>query len=322
MDNAELAYLLGMITGKGTIIRSNTQTDIIIEIPHKNLQIEGMETTLSVRASLDEIRNIIEPLIGTRLISSPEKHKTTIKFTKDNDDFLIREISRHFQRLNSAKDFRIPEEIFSSPTDIKSEFMIGLSDVTAHIRSSNIAYGIPFNHRTYVEIPVNWFLVVDIGNLLFDLDVPVHNINWAHPNMRDPKLKYYNNGQTMSWFKEHQIKIFADEFERIGFRIIHKRRAIQKFAQKNREEWDRDIQTKIDTSESEIKKDQYRQKLGQIDLFHHKFYWQTKEIDRPKQRHPMEDNENIPEIIRGQHFDSWKQISRILGYPRREVNNE
>jgi hypothetical protein len=37
MDNAELAYLFGMIAGKGTIIRGNTQTDVIIEIPHKNL---------------------------------------------------------------------------------------------------------------------------------------------------------------------------------------------------------------------------------------------------------------------------------------------
>ncbi|MFH1371952.1 MAG: hypothetical protein ABII09_11800, partial [Planctomycetota bacterium] len=70
MENAELAYLLGMITGKGTIIRDNNQTEVIIEIPHKNLISEGMDAKLSVKASLDDIRNILEPLIGARIISS------------------------------------------------------------------------------------------------------------------------------------------------------------------------------------------------------------------------------------------------------------
>lgn len=318
MDNAELSYLLGMITGKGSILRGNTQTDVIIEIPHRNLEIEGMETSLSVKASLDDIRKILEPLIGTRLISSSEKHRTIIKFTKDNEDFLIREISRHFQRLNSAKDFRIPEEIFNTSTDIKKEFMIGLADVTAHIRSSNIAYGLPYNHRAYVEIPVNWFLVVDIGNLLLDLDVPIHNINWAHPNMRDPKLMHYNKGNKMFWFKEHQIKVYVDEFEKIGFRIVHKMKTIHKLAQRNRDEWDKYFQSQIDTTKSGKKKEKYKQKIGRIDLAHHKYYWETKELERPKQIHPMENNENIPDVIRGKHFNSWKEICTILGYPKKD----
>lgn len=317
MDNAELSYLLGMITGKGTMIRGQSQTDIIIEIPHRNLEIEGMETGLSVKASLDEIRKNIEPLIGVRLTSVSEKHKTILKFTKDNEDFLIREICQHFKRFNSFKDFRIPDEIFNSSTDIKKEFIMGLSDVTAHIRHSNNAYGLSYNHRAYVEIPVNWLLVIDIGNLLLDLDVPIHNINWAHPNLRDPKLEKYKKGQTMFWFKEHQIKIFVDEFEKIGFRIIHKMRAIHKLAQNNRDEWNKDIQNKIKSSKSEYRKEQLKKKLDRLDLMHHKYYWETKEVEKPKLHHPMENNENLPNIIRGKHFNSWKKISAILGYPRK-----
>lgn len=215
MENAELAYLLGMMTGKGTIIRGNTRSDIIIEIPHKNLISEGMNAQLSVKASLDDIRNSLEPLVGTRLSSTQVKSKTVIKFTKDNEDFLIREVNRHFQRLSSCKDFRIPNDIFTAQPDIKREFMIGLADVTAHIRSSNSAYGLSYNHRAYIEIPVNWFLVIDICNLLFDLDVPVHTIDWGHPNTRDPQLREYNEGKVNAWFREHQIKIFADEFEMV-----------------------------------------------------------------------------------------------------------
>jgi len=314
MTNAEFAYLLGMIVGKGTITRGNTQTDIIIEIPHKNLISEGMDAGLSVKASLDDIRNILEPLIGVRLLSKQIKNKTFLKFTKDNEDFLIREINRYMENLTSCKDFRIPQEIFDSPSDIRREFMIGISDVTAHIRSSNIAYGIPYHHRVYIEIPVNWFLVIDIANLLRSLDVPVHTIDWGHPNTRDPYLKDYKEGKKNVWFREHQIKIFADEFEKIGFRIVHKMEALRKLAEINRLEWDKYVKFKIAQALSAADKEKWQKKLGHLELVHHKFYWETREIERPKPNHPMENSENIPEVIRGRHFNSWKEICEALGY--------
>lgn len=320
MDNAELAYLLGMIAGKGTIVRGNERTDVIIEISHKNLISEGMDAKLSVRASLDDIRNTVEPLIGVRLLSTQSHYKTILRFTKDNHDFLIREINRYYGRLNSCKDFRIPKEVFDFSFDIKRQFVIGLADVTAHIRSSNSAFGIAYNHRAYIEIPVNWFMVVDIGNLLYDIDVPIHTIDWAHPNMRDPNLKYYNEGKHNAWFKEHQIKVFADEFEKVGFKIDHKMKALNKLASNNRHEWDKCIQEKIKRAKTESNKEKLKALLGRIDLAHHKYYWQTKEVVRKKPIHPMEASEKIPDEIRGRHFDSWKEICAILGYAPREIH--
>jgi hypothetical protein len=317
MENVEFAYLLGMIVGKGTIIRGNSQTDIIIEIPHKNLIIEDMDARLSVKASLDDIRNILEPLIDTRIISSSGKNKTVLKFTKDNENFLIREINRHLGNLRSCKDFRIPREIFSSPMDVKKEFIIGLSDVTAHIRRSNVAYGLPYHHRVYIEIPQNWFLVIDIANLLKDLDVPIHTIDWGHPNTRDPYLEDYKKGKTNVWFREHQTKIFADEFEKISFRITHKMKALKQLVQENRKEWDKFVRQRIIGAKTVEKRKEWQRKLGHIELTHHKFYWQTRDIVRPKPRHPKENDPRIPKIIRGKHFDSWKDISKALGYTRR-----
>lgn len=317
MDNAELAYLLGMIAGKGAIIRGDSNTDIIIEVPHKNLAIEGMDAKLSVKASLDDIRNSFEPLIGTRISSTQTKNKTVIKFSKNNEDFLIREISRHFERLTSYKDFRIPVEIFTSPIDIKKEFMIGLADVTAHIRSSNIAYSVPYNHRVYVEMPVNWFLVVDIGNLLYELDVPIHQINWGHPNMRDPQLKDYNSGKQNAWFREHQIKIFADEFVKVGFRIVHKMEALKTLADLNRRKWNEYLKMKINNTRSQKRIEKFTKMLDKIELVHHKYYWETREINKPKPIHPMENSDKIPQEIRGKHFNSWKEICEALGYKRR-----
>ena len=317
MVNAELAYLLGMVTGKGTVIKGASQTDIIIEIPHRNLVIERMDTRLSVNASLNNIRDNLEPLIGTGIRSIQVENKTIIKFSKINEDFLIREINNHFQGLSSCKDFRIPREVINSSSDIKREFMIGLADVTAHMRSSNLAYGLNYNHRVYIEIPVNWFLVVDIANLLLDLGVSIQNINWSHPNMRDPKLEKYNKGNHFFWAKEHQIKIYAEEFEKIGFRVIHKMNALRSFADNNRGEWDSELRRKIRRSRSQAQKEKFQRMIGHIEIAHHKFYWETKMMDKVKPSHPMENSDKIPEQIRGMHFNSWKEICEALGYIRR-----
>lgn len=319
INNAELAYLLGMIAGKGTIIRDNNTTKVIIDIPHKNLISEGMDASLSVKASLDDIRNTIEPLIGVRVTSmqSETKKKTTLSFVKDNSDFLIREINRYFDSMSSCKDLKIPNDIFNASSDIKRTFMIGLADVTAHIRSSNVAYGLSYNHRAYIEIPVNWYLVVDIGNLLFDLGVPIHTIDWGHPNMRDPELNDYNKGKKDVWAREHQIKIYADEFEKIGFRIVHKMEALKTLADTNKHEWDKNLNGKIEACKNQERKEKYKKMIGHIELAHHKFYWETKEVKKPKPSHPMENSDKIPIEIRGKHFNSWKEICEALGYKRR-----
>jgi len=316
MDNPEFAYLLGMITGKGTIIRNGATTEIRIEIPHKNLTIEGMNAQIYVQASITYIRQRLEPLIGTIISVTSIKNKTILSFDKYSQDFLIREINRHLKNLIYCKDFRISDEIFSAPSDIKKEFLRGLADVTAHIRSSNMAYGIPYNHRVYIEIPVNWFLAIDVANLLMDLDIPVHTIDWGHPNIRDPELKDYNRGRQNTWFREHQVKIFADEFEKVGFSIIHKRNALTQLADKNREEWDKYVNYKISISNTSSKRNKWEQMLGHIETIHHKYYWKTKEIEKHKPYHPMENDPRIPSDIRGQHFNSWKDIANALGYPK------
>ncbi len=314
MTSSEFSYLLGMITGKGTIKRGNDITEVFIEIPHKNLEIEGKDTQLSIKASLIDIKEIIEPLIGERLSIIQQRAKTIIKFSKRNENFLMREIRRYFGQDISWKKFRIPKEIFGFNSDFKKEYMRGLSDVTGHIRSSNLAYGLKFNHRIYIEIPHNWMLVVDICNLLKELDVPVQNIDWAHPNMRDSNLDKYNSGNKYFWKKEHQIKIFADEFIKVGFKIFHKSELLKYFANKNIQEWNILVRNKIDKAKNNEKRLNWERKLNNLEEKHHKFYWETRDLKKPKPRHPMENDKSIPENIRGSHFDSWKEIAAKLGY--------
>ena len=176
----------------------------------------------------------------------------------------------------------------SMTTDEKKELLRGMADVTAYIRRSNIAFGQEGWHRVYIEIPGNWQLVIDIANMLKDLDIPVQTIDFGHPNFRDSNLKKYNEGKKYYWKKEHQVKIWANEFLPIGFNIVHKQRALEKYAD--------ELLEYLDENKP------------------HKFYWEKPLKRKNRPFHPMVNDDLIPEIIRGKHYESWTLLAKDLGY--------
>ncbi|MDD5810877.1 MAG: hypothetical protein PUD17_02140, partial [Treponema sp.] len=65
-----------------------------------------------------------------------------------------------------------------------------------YIRASNIAFKKESKqHRVYIEIPGNWYMVIDIANMLKAVDIPVQTIDFGHPNFRDSNLDKYNEGK-------------------------------------------------------------------------------------------------------------------------------
>ena len=293
--NIEMSYLLGMICGNGEIQRTSVNTIVSIDIPHKKLETEEIhDVKLYVKASIADIRNIIEPLIGAGLTFVQNASSTILSFVKPNTDYLIREINRFVGNAVSHNDISIHSDIFSCTLDERKEFLKGFADVTGYIRRSN-AYFNKYEHRVYLEIPNNWQMVIDICNLLKSVDIPVQSIDWAHPNMRDGNLKKYNAGEINFWKKEHQIKIWANEFIIIGFGIIHKQQALEMFS-------DELIVAYIGINKNLQKKT-------------HKYYWESKrKSNKIKPIHPSENDELIPLKIREKHFDSWVEIAKELGY--------
>lgn len=165
--------------------------------------------------------------------------------------------------------------------------MCGIADTTGHIRLSN-AY-IDGLHRVYIEIPGNWYMVADVANLLKSLDVPVQTIDFGHPNMRDGNLVKFNAGNRRFWKKEHQVKIWANEFLPIGFNIKHKQEALEKLAQA------------MLVKNADPKKT-------------HLFYWEKNLRMQKRSIHPCESDSSLPKEIRGKHFNSWTEIAEALGY--------
>lgn len=287
--NIEMAYLIGMILGNGEIQRESTKTTVTIDIPYKNLYTDDLkDVQVYVKASIVDIRSIVEPLIGHNLIVSEEQHSTKISFTKNNEEYVIREIIRLISSGSHHSTMKMNSELFNITTDEKKSLLRGLADVTGYIRKSNLAYGAKGNHRVYIEIPGNWSMVIDVANMLKDVDVPIQTIDFGHPNFRDGNLKKYNAGNKLFWKKEHQIKIYANEFLPIGFNIKHKQDALLKYSE------------------------ELLQYMSPETT--HKFYWEKRQVKKTKPIHPEENSEYLPKEIRGMHFNSWTELARYLGY--------
>ena len=292
--NNEMAYLLGMITGNGEIERGASETTIVIEIPHKKLETEFQKDVgIYVKASVTDIREIIEPLVGTGLTFNQHANVSFISFRKPNEDYLMREILRYIGAATSHDNVRISSEVFSFTVDERKQFIKGFADVTGYIRRSNYFFN-KEAHRVYFEIPQNWELVSDFCNLLKSVDIPVQNIDWAHPNMRDGNLKKYNMGKPDFWKKEHQVKVWAVEYQPIGFAVLHKKEALDAFAKEHIDYIEQQGKSKNDVT--------------------HRYYWQLTGKKKDKPIHPRENDEFIPDEIRGKHYNSWQEIAKDLGY--------
>ncbi len=293
--NNEMAYLLGMITGNGQVQRGITSTSISIEVPHKKLETEFQKDVgIYVKASITDIREILEPLIGTALKFIQNSNISVLSFTKPNEDYLMREIMRYIENASSSDTVRISPKVYDFTMDERKQFVKGFADVTGYIRRSNYAFTEP-NYRVYFEIPHNWELVIDFSNLLKSIDIPVQNIDWAHPNMRDGNLKKYSQGKKDFWKKEHQVKVWAVEYQPIGFAVLHKQEALDFFAEKQR-------------MHIEIERNK---KVTDVT---HRYYWELVSKKKEKPIHPGENDNFIPKEIRGKHYDSWNDIARDLGY--------
>ena len=296
--NIEMAYLLGMITGNGEIQRGISDTTISIEIPHKKLETEFQnDVGVYVRASITDIRQVLEPLLGTALTFTQNPNVSLLSFRKPNEDYLMREILRYVGGATSSDNTRISSEVFSFTLDERKQFVKGFADVTGYIRRSNYAFSEP-NYRVYFEIPNNWELVVDFCNLLKSIDIPVQAIDWAHPNMRDGNLTKYNQGKKDFWKKEHQVKVWAAEYQPVGFVVIHKQEALNYFA------------------EEQLKPYKMQGKDAYARL--HRYYWELTQRLKDKPSHPGETDSFIPQEIRGKHYNSWTDIAKDLGYKKDE----
>ncbi len=281
----DVAYLLGMLVARGTIYEHRGHYKITIEIPYSNIQIDDPPYHLNgdrnaLLVSIDKIINRLSELTTN----------TPTKYAGDNSVSIVFEIPRRtiFVRniemlLNNKKDyteFNIPIQIFESPLNIKKEFIRGFADVNGKVRKTNDYYH--GEHRIYIDVlNKNWKLPIQLCHLLQQhLNVPIQTLTWGHPNLRNsPKEKWTK--------REHQVKIFNNDFEEIGFYIEHKNKKSIEFTKENK-------------------------KLGISSKFCDPLIKMARK-PRVKPTHPDENNKDLPKELRKKHYDSFWEICRDLG---------
>jgi len=283
----DVAYFLGMIVARGTINETGSIKQLIIEFPYGYIETENVKDRNSLLVSIDSVMDRVSELTegSVRKIQKENSADIIIEFSRRT--ILWRDVQMLLHGYRNYNEFEIPEQIFKSPTSIQKEFIRGFSDVGAKVRLSNAYYN--NQHRVYIDVlNSNWKLPIQICKLLQDyIGIPVQLITWGHPNIRDSGLDRYKNGDKYFWKKEHQIKVFAEDFEEIGFYIKHKQDAFIEFVQENK-------------------------KLDRVS----RFCEPPKRETKNKPLHPMESAEEIPIAIRNNHYNSYWQICCDLGCER------
>ncbi|MEM2868237.1 MAG: hypothetical protein QXR84_07125 [Candidatus Bathyarchaeia archaeon] len=283
----DLAYLLGAIVARGEILRDKWVTTVVISYPFRNLEVEGLTRSYvapdQLSLGLDKIVNRVMSL-GFNVRKEKLEKECQLIIEVKTGSLQMRVLESHLGNAASYREFHVPKTIFESSESIQREFMRGYTDVAGHVRKSN--YYIDGRHRVYIDVlNENWHLPVELCRLLQDyLKVPVQTIDWGHPNIRDPDLREYSSGRKRAWAREHQIKVFADAFIKIGFYVQYKDEMLNELAEYNRRNFP---SRRLD-------------------------FCVPKPTFEPKPHHPSEDDPILPPQIRGRHFDSYWQICEAM----------
>lgn len=207
-----------------------------------------------------------------------------IKIHFHKNPISLRNIKAILKNKLSYSEFCVPEEVANSKNiNIIKEFIKGYADVAGNIRESNRDQ--VGRHRVYLDVlNKNWWLPTQLCWLLQNrLGVPVSNILWGHPNMRDPNAK----GGREAWSREHQIRVYANAFKEIGFYISYKNKMLKELADENIKKFKGFSLTLCDPS----KKKPHGRSV----------------------KHKGEHSDNLPSIIKGQHFNSYWEICAKFG---------
>ena len=281
--NEDIAYFLGLIVGKGVFIREGQTRRLVIAFPYKSLIAEGYDKSynkpLELSSSIDVIVNRMRNYGFDVAKDNTNQNDVTLIITWHRED-LSWQILEYLlnDEFIDFHSFRIPVAIFEADKEIQKEFLRGYFDTTGHIRKSNAAFGKEDQHRIYLEVDQrNWLLITDLVKILQNLGIPIQTIDFGHPNFRDPEFKKKEG----FWAKEHQIKIYANQFLGIGSYLNYKNEVLKELAGKN------------------------ALRLGESGTG-------APKRTKSKSNNIEENSTRLPEFLRGKHFDGWRELLDYL----------
>lgn len=280
LDN-DVAYLIGLIIGRGTIIVKNGVFKIIITFSFRSTVMDGEDQFSGfLKSIISKIKPRLNDLLGFNVdVSTNDITKdVNIEIRLPENSLIVRNLKLILNNNINYENFEIPSVIRNNDNvEIILEFLRGFSDVSGSIRKSNR----DMNNLNRVFLDVlnkNWTLPVQICSILRNkLKIKVSNILWGHPNLRKDNA-----------FREHQIRIYAHDFLKVGFYIDFKQNRLEELAEEN----ERILN------------------YSKPSLLYCKGYVKKQ---RQKESHILENDKRLPNIIRGKHFDNYCEICAEFG---------
>ncbi len=274
----DLVYLLGLAVARGNF------NSVGLNI---TLQVSTLETDVAHQnqtAIIDSIAKLEERLIkrfGQNLQQNSTSSTTEISISSSSPLFPITK-----SIIGPSGSMTVPQWVFDLPRELKLNFAQGFADAAGFVRRAQYYT----DGRIFIFFQIrqsDWFLPTKICTLFqAGLEIPVSFIIWGHPNIRDPQV----TSQRASWAKEHQLKVFCDAFEEVGFFLAYKQRAFEYL--------------------SEINKG-LNKSLPKLCNPENKSITTSKS----KPSHPEENSDKLPDQLRGVHCDSWWQVCLNMGCP-------
>lgn len=180
--------------------------------------------------TINSLKNSIIPYLNTipnlNFTIRGNDHMTFLIIDCSGNVSILNDIKKHFDKDTSYDSFHIPNEMHKNSRKIKIEFINGVLD-TASFPAAGGWLNRPGKNgtgrmRSYFQIVRNWHLPVELCNFLKDIGLPIHTIDWGHPNIRDSNMEDYYNSSPTSWSREHQLKFFPEYYKEFSMRLTHK----------------------------------------------------------------------------------------------------
>jgi hypothetical protein len=322
-SNSQLAYLAGLIVGRGRLFDSGRA---VIEFSHTNKTISGIAhcpKCNSVATQKNKFYSCKNPKCGNSGFEPNQNTYDQVAETKAsiNDEIIpflkaklnfkesvmanpsITLLIMDFEITDQGwkdlteilgKQFhfhsgRIPKQISSFEKFLQIEFINGMLDTSGFCNSGGWlprkGLTSEIRQRVYFQVVRNWNLTVEIDNFLREeFNVPIQTIDWGHPNIRDANLIEAQAGKSSAYAREHQLKVYPEYLKDFRFRISSKQKMLDELLQHN-----------VDGGFS-----------------NREDWFPPKKIGSFKAHHPDEQNPRMALPVR-KHFDAFWQINLALG---------
>ena len=223
----DVAYLLGMLFGRGQLIEAGETFRLVITLkirrtlpktpPRRGIK---MDLDLENERALNMVRRRVNNLLDANVdISTVKQGVATMTAVFVKRTIAWRDLKLLCSDGNDHSNFVLPETFFEVPSTLHKEFLRGFADV---------AVTPSYSDRDQAKRVRIAFPVVHDNARFADQLVKILDTLGVNPKLLSGTVAKRGSK------KEHRIRVYAEEYEKIGFQFAHKQRLLKLFADYNR----------------------------------------------------------------------------------------